>query len=63
MIPDILESRMRASLSVLPVIAAVLCSVLAAQQPSASRDAAPESLYITHVAVINVGNGNPWKHD
>ena len=57
MIPDILESRMRASLSVLPVIAAVLCSVLAAQQPSASRDAVPESLYITHVTVINVGNG------
>ena len=48
---------MRASLSVLPVIAAVLCSVLAAQQPSASKDAAPESLYITHVTVINVGNG------
>jgi hypothetical protein len=48
---------MRASLSRSPIIAALLCSVLAAQQPSASRDAVAESLYIAHVTVINMDNG------
>ena len=56
---------MRAALRVFTVTGGVLCSVLAAQQPSPnsiSGDAAVGSLYITHVTVINTDTGKEARN-
>ena len=60
-IPDIVEGRMRTSLSVFLVTLGLLCTVLSAQQPSSnsvSRGTANEAAYIAHVTVINTETGN-----
>jgi hypothetical protein len=51
---------MRASLSLLPITAGLLCCILAAQQPSpnsVSKDTANGAVYITHVTVIDIETG------
>jgi amidohydrolase family protein len=52
---------MRTMLSLFPITAALLCCILAAQQPSpnsVSKDTGNGAVYITHVTVIDTKTGN-----
>jgi imidazolonepropionase-like amidohydrolase len=60
-IPDIAEAPMRASRSVLPITAGLLCLALATQplpSDSASQDTGAGSIYIAHVTVVDTESGN-----